>query len=49
MNELEKIKNRIEEEREKLNAIVLSRDPDKIYRQSVLVDDLIAKYIAMLD
>lgn len=48
MSELEKIKNQIEEERGKLDAIVLGSDPDEIYRQSVLVDRLIAEYIAML-
>ena len=49
MSELEKIKIRIEEERGKLDATVLSKDPDKIYRQSVLVDHLIAEYIALLN
>lgn len=45
MNELEKIKIEIEEQRRVLDGLVQSGDMEGVYRQSVKVDRLIEKYL----
>lgn len=45
MREREKIKDRIEMERKKLDDMILGGDTEAIYAQSVKLDSLIAEYI----
>lgn len=45
MREREKIKDRIEMERKKLDDIILGGDTEAIYAQSVKLDSLIVEYI----
>ena len=44
-SEVEKIKERIECERRKLDEIILSGNAEEIYRQNIKVDQLIEQYI----
>lgn len=49
MNELENLKEKIEEERKKLDQLVAAGDLDKSYGQSVIVDGLVEKYIGLTE
>ena len=43
MNQMETLKERIEEEREKLNRLALGDDLEATYRQSLVLDRLVEK------
>ncbi len=47
MNKIEALKIRIEQERAHLNQLVLDRKAEETYRQSLLVDQLVAEYIGL--
>lgn len=44
-DKIEMIKEKIECERKKLDAVILSGNAEEIYRQNVKVDQLIEQYI----
>ena len=45
MNQMETLKERIEEEREKLNPLALGDDLEATYRQSLVLDRLVEEYL----
>ena len=45
MNQMETLKERIEEEREKLNRLALGDDLEATYRQSLVLDRLVEEYL----
>lgn len=47
VNKIEALKIRIEQERAHLNQLVLDRKAEETYRQSLLVDQLVAEYIGL--
>jgi len=47
VNRVEDLKIRIERERTRLNQLVTDRKAEETYRQSLLVDELVAEYIRL--
>ena len=47
VNKIEALKIRIEQARAHLNQLVLDRKAEETYRQSLLVDQLVAEYIGL--
>ncbi len=47
MREKEILREKIEKERRKLDAVLDSGEAEKAYRQSLVVDALIERYLAM--
>lgn len=47
VNRVEDLKIRIEKERTRLNQLVIDRKAEETYRQSLLVDELVAEYIRL--
>lgn len=47
VNRVEDLKVRIEKERTRLNQLVRDRKAEETYRQSLLVDELVAEYIRL--
>lgn len=47
VNRVEDLKIRIEKERTRLNQLVMDRKTEETYRQSLLVDELVAEYISL--
>ncbi len=46
---VEELKLRIEKERIRLNQMMKERKVDETYRQSLVVDELIAEYISLIN
>lgn len=49
MNQMETLKERIEEEREKLNRLALGDDLEATYRQSLVLDRLVEEYLDLAE
>lgn len=47
VNKVEDLKMRIERERTRLNQLMNERQAEETYRQSLLVDELVAEYIRL--
>lgn len=47
VNRVEDLKIKIEKERTRLNQLVMDRKAEETYRQSLLVDELVAEYIRL--
>lgn len=48
MKRMENLKERIEKERERLDALVQEGNPDATYQQSLVVDKLVEEYLDLM-
>lgn len=49
MSQLEMLKNEIEKERKKLDSLIAEDNLEETYRQSLVVDKLVERYIRLTD
>lgn len=49
MSQLELLKNEIEKERKKLDSLLAGDNLEETYRQSLVVDRLVEKYISLTE